>query len=47
MREREMAEVGDLMAEVLAAPEDAAVLGDVRERVRDLCRRFPLYDALS
>ncbi len=47
MGEREMAEVGDLMAEVLGAPEDAAVLADVRERVRELCRRFPLYDALS
>jgi glycine hydroxymethyltransferase len=47
MHEGEMEEVGDLMAEVLAAPEDAAVQASVRERVRELCRRFPLYDALS
>ncbi len=47
MREGEMDEVGDFIAEVLAAPEDAAVQASVRQRVRELCRRFPLYDALS
>jgi hypothetical protein len=30
---------------VLRAPEAAAVSSGVRERVRELCRRFPLYDA--
>jgi glycine hydroxymethyltransferase len=57
MREPEMEVVGDLMAEVLraaAAPagsrgsetaEDQALAG-VRQRVRDLCERFPLYDPL-
>ena len=28
----------------LAAPEDAAVHAAVRERVRQLCGRFPLYE---
>ncbi|HEX5758450.1 MAG TPA: serine hydroxymethyltransferase, partial [Thermoanaerobaculia bacterium] len=47
MGEAEMEQVGDLMAEVLAAPEDGSVQAGVRERVRELCRRFPLYDALG
>ena len=38
-----MDEVGDLISMVLAAPDDAAVAADVRQRVLDLCRRFPLY----
>jgi glycine hydroxymethyltransferase len=40
-----MDEIGDLIAEALAVAEDAA--GPIRERVRALCRRFPLYDALA
>jgi glycine hydroxymethyltransferase len=41
----EMAAIAALAAEVLAAPEDAGVAAAVRERVRALCRRFPLDDA--
>ncbi len=47
MREDEMAQVGDFIAEVLKAPEDAEVRETVRARVRTLCERFPLYDPLS
>jgi glycine hydroxymethyltransferase len=46
MREPEMEIVGDLIAEVLRAPEDAAVQAAVNGRVRELAERFPLYDAL-
>jgi len=46
MKEPEMDQVGDFIAEVLRAPEDAAVHAGVRVRVRELCVRFPLYDAL-
>ena len=46
LREPEMDLVGDFIAEVLRAPEDAAVHQAVRGRVRDLCERFPLYDPL-
>jgi glycine hydroxymethyltransferase len=46
MREPEMDLVGSLIAEVLRAPEDAAVQAAVRGRVRELAERFPLYDAL-
>jgi glycine hydroxymethyltransferase len=44
MGEAEMEEIGGLIAEVLAAPAADDVAAGVRERVRALCRRFPLYD---
>jgi glycine hydroxymethyltransferase len=44
MGESEMDEIAALIGEVLDAPADAARHGAVRESVRDLCRRFPLYD---
>jgi glycine hydroxymethyltransferase len=43
----EMKAIAQLIGEVLAAPEDAGVQGAVRERVRQLCGRFPLYDATA
>jgi glycine hydroxymethyltransferase len=46
MREPEMDTVGDLMAEVLRAPEDETVRADVRRRVRELTAGFPLYPEL-
>jgi glycine hydroxymethyltransferase len=46
MKEPEMERVGDFIAEVLRAPEDGQVHEGVRGRVRELCERFPLYDAL-
>jgi glycine hydroxymethyltransferase len=46
MREDEMAQVGDFIAEVLRAPEDLQIRESVRVRVRALCERFPLYDPL-
>jgi glycine hydroxymethyltransferase len=47
MAEGEMDVLGDLIAETLAMADDRAVAGSVRERVRELCHRFPLYDPLS
>jgi glycine hydroxymethyltransferase len=46
MREPEMDLVGDFMAEVLRAPDDDNVQQSVHARVKELCERFPLYDAL-
>jgi glycine hydroxymethyltransferase len=43
MREREMDLIAGLIARVLAAPEDTAVLDEVRAEVEALCRAFPLY----
>jgi glycine hydroxymethyltransferase len=46
MKEPEMERVGDFIAEVLRAPEDTAVQASVKQKVRALCERFPLYDPL-
>ena len=43
MTEREMERIGDLIARVLAAPEDESVLSMVKAEVEKLCRMFPLY----
>jgi glycine hydroxymethyltransferase len=43
----EMDAIGDLIADALAGGEDAVALAAVRERVRALCHRFPLYDVLA
>ncbi len=47
MGETEMDQVGDWIAEVLAAPEDESVQAKVAAQVREICERFPLYDPLS
>jgi glycine hydroxymethyltransferase len=43
MREPEMDHIGELIARVLAAPDDERGLGMVKGEVEKLCRRFPLY----
>ena len=47
MKEPAMEIIADQISEVLGAPEDEALLADVRRRVLELCERFPLYDPLS
>jgi glycine hydroxymethyltransferase len=43
MREPEMDLIAELIARVLAAPDDEGVAAAVREKVEALCRKFPLY----
>ena len=43
MREAEMDQIGELIARVLASPEDERALGMVKNEVERLCRKFPLY----
>ena len=43
MRETDMTLIGDLIARVLAAPDDDAVHAAVRADVEALCAKFPLY----
>jgi glycine hydroxymethyltransferase len=43
MGEAEMDQIGDLVARVLAAPDDERVLGMVKSEVERLCWKFPLY----
>ena len=47
MGEAEMDRIGDLVAEVLADPENESVRTAVRDKVHELTARFPLYDPLS
>jgi glycine/serine hydroxymethyltransferase len=42
MKEEEMLEIADLVAEALHKSEDADALERVRGRVREFMRRFPL-----
>ncbi len=46
MDESTMDEVGDLIADGLAASGDEAALAAVRQRVEALCDQFPLYEGL-
>jgi len=43
MREAEMDVIGELIARVLAAPDDERVAGMVKQDVDRLCKAFPLY----
>ncbi len=44
MAEAEMEIVGELTSGVLESPDDDPKLSAIREAVRDLCHRFPLYE---
>ncbi len=46
MKEEEMVIVGKLIAKVLKNPNNEEVLEQVKEEVKDLCERFPLYKEL-
>jgi glycine hydroxymethyltransferase len=43
----EFAEIGEIIADKLQSPEDAAVEADCLARVASLCQRFPLYPHLD
>ncbi|HUF23492.1 MAG TPA: serine hydroxymethyltransferase [Vicinamibacterales bacterium] len=45
MGEAEMDVIADLIARVLAAPDDGQVIAAVKVEVEALCRKFPLYPA--
>ena len=47
MRGAELDLVGELIARVLAAPEDDRALAVVKDEVERLCRKFPLYPELQ
>ncbi|MBI4541351.1 MAG: serine hydroxymethyltransferase [Gemmatimonadetes bacterium] len=46
LAEPEMRQIGDWIAEVLAAPSDESVTRRVRTEVAELCAAFPLYEEL-
>jgi glycine hydroxymethyltransferase len=43
MREREMRQIAVMIDRILSAPEDATLAQGIREEVRELARRFPIY----
>jgi glycine hydroxymethyltransferase len=47
MREPEMAEIGNLVADILESSGGSDVMNQARMRVLNLCRRFPFYQALA
>ena len=44
MREKEMELIADLITEVLKDPKNERKIAEVREEVKSLCARFPLYE---
>jgi glycine hydroxymethyltransferase len=44
MQEAEMKQIAAFISEVLAAPEDEGVHKSVRDRVKELCEQFPIYE---
>jgi glycine hydroxymethyltransferase len=44
MGEEEMRQIARMIADVLQSPEDESVKGRVKERVKELTARFPLYE---
>jgi glycine hydroxymethyltransferase len=47
MKESEMVMIADLIIKVLDNPTDTEVLGEVRKKVRSLCRKFPVYEDME
>jgi glycine hydroxymethyltransferase len=47
MGELEFVEIANIIADCLLSPEDSSVSADCRQRVLDLCDRFPLYPHLQ
>lgn len=44
MKEKEMEEIGNFILETIANINDDKKLAEIKERVKELCLRFPLYD---
>ena len=43
MKEEEMKEVAQLINKIISSPQDEAVVIDVKSKVEELCRKFPLF----
>jgi glycine hydroxymethyltransferase len=44
MKEGEMRQIAGFISEVLSDPENESVQGKVREKVKELCEQFPIYE---
>jgi glycine hydroxymethyltransferase len=45
MKEAEMQRIAGFISEVLAEPDNESVQRSVRERVKEMCERFPIYES--
>jgi glycine hydroxymethyltransferase len=43
MKEKEMNQIGEWISRILQRPHDMRCLQEIRSKVHDLCRQFPLY----
>ena len=46
MKEPEMEFIAEMIDSVLQSPHDERLQGEVREKVKDLCSRFPFYSRI-
>lgn len=47
MKEPEMVVIADLISKVLDAPQDSTVISHIRDKVKALCRKFPVYEDME
>ena len=47
MKEPEMAHIGEMIGRVLRSPRSPEIRQQVRQEVRDLCARFPIYEDME
>ncbi|MBI5055904.1 MAG: serine hydroxymethyltransferase [Nitrospirae bacterium] len=47
MKEPEMVVIADLISKVLEAPQDSTVISHTRDKVKALCRKFPVYEDME
>jgi glycine hydroxymethyltransferase len=47
MKEDEMSEIGKMISDVLKNPNDNSIKNEVKEKVKDLCRLFAIYQEIS
>jgi len=44
MKEPEMVVIADLISKVLEKPQDSSVISHIREKIKALCKKFPVYE---
>ncbi len=47
MKEEEMKEIGEMIIRALKNNKDNQILEDIKKEVRDLCKRFPIYQEIK
>jgi glycine hydroxymethyltransferase len=47
MKEPEMVVIADLISKVLDNPQDSSVISHIREKIKALCKKFPVYEDME